>query len=106
VPIILSYLIYSYVIFKGKVTGKEDYDPQETVNVLFIQESRKVNGTRPIQRPIHLLWVYRLLIAVAGLFFFFLVLGFFGDISAIAGIVLFILVFIIGWGYYSKKQNI
>jgi cytochrome d ubiquinol oxidase subunit II len=86
IPIILAYLIYSYIVFRGKVTGKDNYElppiPAEA-------------ASKPEKRVINLAWPWRIFISFLGLAYFFLVLGFLGDTVALLSIVVLIFLFLI-----------
>ena len=86
IPIILAYLIYSYVVFRGKVTGKDNYEappiPDEP-------------APAPIKGVINLAWPWRIFISLLGFGYFFLVLGFLGDTVALVSIALLIFLFLL-----------
>lgn len=88
IPVILGYLLYSYFVFRGKVTGKDNYEPPPVADVEW-------PGVNAVKGSINLAWPWRLLIAVSGLVYFFVVLGFLGDAFAVASIVLLIIFFLL-----------
>jgi cytochrome d ubiquinol oxidase subunit II len=86
IPVILAYLVYSYVVFRGKVTGKDNYElapmPEEP-------------APKPVKGVINLAWPWRIFISLLGFAYFFLVLGFLGDTVALVSTGLLIFLFII-----------
>jgi cytochrome d ubiquinol oxidase subunit II len=97
IPVILSYFIYSYVVFRGKVTGKDNYEPiLNTADNLSEPETTKY--PRQVKsKPIELSWIWRIIISIAGFIFFFVVLGFLGDAVALGAIFVFGAVFCFAW---------
>ena len=86
IPIILAYLIYSYIVFRGKVTGIDNYEPPPIP---------AEPAPTPIKRVINLSWPWRIFISLSGLAYFFLVLGFLGDTVALVSIAGLIFLFLI-----------
>jgi hypothetical protein len=86
IPIIIAYLLYSYLVFRGKVTGKENYElpplPAEP-------------APKPVKGVINLSWPSRIIISLLGFAYFFLVLGFLGDTVALVSIALLIFFFVV-----------
>jgi cytochrome d ubiquinol oxidase subunit II len=86
IPIILAYLLYSYLVFKGKVTGKNNYGPPP----LPAEPAPK-----PTKGAINLSWPSRIIISLLGFAYFFLVLGFLGDTIALVSIGVLIFLFVV-----------
>jgi cytochrome bd ubiquinol oxidase subunit II len=86
IPIIIAYLLYSYLVFKGKVTGKDNYEPPP----LPAEPAPK-----PVKGVINLSWPSRIIISLLGFAYFFLVLGFLGDTVALISIALLIFLFVV-----------
>jgi cytochrome d ubiquinol oxidase subunit II len=101
VPILLINLIYSYTVFRGKVSGNDKYEP-ELVNDKLNSVPAANEGDLAVAKAIRLPWIIYLLISVLGLVYFFIVLGFLGENVSIVAIVIFIIVFL-GATLYFKK---
>ena len=93
IPVILAYLLYSYLVFRGKVTGKDNYEPPPIPGE---------PAPQPAKGVINLAWPWRIFISLSGLAYFFLVLGFLGDMVALVSIVLLIFVFLIATWIWKR----
>jgi cytochrome bd ubiquinol oxidase subunit II len=94
IPVILSYLIYSYSVFKGKVNGK-DYEPVLRAEDLALEPVNLNDHKDALIKQVNMSWPLRVIISIAGILFFFLVLGFEGDIVALLSIGIFIIAFLV-----------
>ena len=102
VPIILAYFIYSYIVFKGKVSGKDNYEPSLAESEL-LKSKVKVNGNDHAGfKVLTMAWPWRIAISLGGIFFFFVVLGFFGDLTAQLAIAVFIVIFLAACFKYQR----
>ncbi|AYL95393.1 cytochrome d ubiquinol oxidase subunit II [Mucilaginibacter celer] len=103
IPVILTYLVYSYTVFRGKVIRQNNYEP----NTPFLHQlgngARKTNLLVP-ERPVYLSWPIRMVISLAGMIFFFIVLGFLGNAAALAAIFLFAVIFLFCWWLNTSKS--
>jgi len=104
IPVIVAYLVYSYIIFRGKVTGQNHYEPTEAAQTRLLRSANKASGIAS-ENPVQLPWWIRLAISLTGWIFFFIVLGFLGNRSALAAIFIFIALFVIAWWLSSKKMS-
>lgn len=99
IPIILSYLLYSYFVFKGKAKRNPDYEPYLTSENITRDSSRSkaakvVSLSLGSKIGLKILWF--------GLFF--VILGFLGDFIALVTIGLFIALFCFAWYKNSLNQ--
>lgn len=102
IPVILSYLCYSYFVFRGKTISENNYDPVWTEDLSDLHHHGRQENEKAAP-PVQLGWPVRLLLVVFWLMVFFVVLGFLGDQTAIITIGLMILAFVIAW--YRKARN-
>ena len=101
IPVILSYLLYSYSVFKGKVNGK-DYEPVLGTKDLALEQVKLNDNKGLLLKQVTLSWPWRIVISIAGILFFFLVLGFEGDIVAQLSILIFIIAFLVACFRYKN----
>jgi cytochrome d ubiquinol oxidase subunit II len=101
IPVILCYLIYSYSVFKGKVNGS-NYEPvlrDEDITLAPV----KLNDHKDLLiKQVTISWPWRIIISIAGILFFFLVLGFVGNSVALLSILIFIIAFLVACFRYKN----
>ena len=93
IPVILGYLLYSYSVFKGKVNGK-DYEPVLRAEDSVVGPVRLNDQDGASAKQISIPWPLRIIIAIAGILFFFVALGVAGEPAAILSIAFFIIAFL------------
>jgi len=101
IPVILCYLIYSYSVFKGKVNGK-NYEPVLRAEDLALAPVKLNDHKALLIKQVTISWPWRIIISIAGILFFFLVLGFEGDIVAQLSILIFIIAFLVACFRYKN----
>ncbi|MDB4922962.1 cytochrome d ubiquinol oxidase subunit II [Mucilaginibacter sp.] len=101
IPIILCYLIYSYSVFKGKVNGN-NYEPVLRAEDVALKPVKLSDHKDLFIKQLTLSWPWRIIISIAGVLFFFLVLGFEGDTVAQLSILIFIVAFLIACFRYKN----
>ena len=103
IPVILCYLTYSYIVFKGKTTGRNKYEPalQNDLEALHKKGKKSLKVVPKITR---LKWPVRVLLSISWLMLFFIVLGFLGDAAALGIIFTLNIAFLFFW-YKSSKQS-
>jgi cytochrome bd ubiquinol oxidase subunit II len=94
IPVILSYLLYSYSVFKGKVNG-EDYEPVLHAEDIVVGPVKLNDQDGAFVKQVALPWPLRVIIGVAGIVFFFIALGIAGESVALVSICFFIIAFLI-----------
>ncbi|MFC0513084.1 cytochrome d ubiquinol oxidase subunit II [Mucilaginibacter angelicae] len=103
IPVILSYLLYSYYVFKGKTGVSPDYDPKLTDEQ---EDLKQDSGLNPENRvPVKLNLAIKIFLKLFWLALFFIILGFLGDFTALGTAVLFIILFCAGWYRTSRNEN-
>jgi cytochrome d ubiquinol oxidase subunit II len=99
IPIILSYLLYAYFVFKGKAKTNPDYEARIMDNT-----SRRVKLLTGTERTIDLSLPGRIALKLVWIVLFFIILGFLGDLAALSTIAVFILTFCAAWYKISFRQ--
>jgi hypothetical protein len=94
IPVILSYLIYSYSVFKGKVNAK-DYEPVLRAEDIALEPVKLNDHKDSLIKQLTLSWPLRIIISIAGILFFFVAIGCLGDLPALLSIGIFIVVFLV-----------
>jgi len=101
IPVILSYLIYSYSVFKGKVNGK-DNEPVLGPEDLALEPVKLNDQKDALIKKVTLSWPLRIIISIAGILFFFVAIGCLGDFPALLSIGIFIIIFLIACFRYKN----
>lgn len=104
IPIILSYIAFSYIVFKGKAKKKERYEPELARDEESLQQKGKDNIEKDIAVK-QLNWATKFLLSFGWLILFFIVLGFLGDFAALGIIFVGNVLFLIFWYKYSKRNQ-
>jgi cytochrome bd-type quinol oxidase subunit 2 len=94
IPVILSYLLYSYSVFKGKVNG-ENYEPVLHAEDIALEPVKLNDHQDSLNKQITIPWPLRIVISIAGIVFFFVVLGTAGETTALLSISVFVIAFLV-----------
>jgi cytochrome d ubiquinol oxidase subunit II len=101
IPVILSYLIYSYSVFKGKVNGR-DYEPMLRAEDLALEPVKLNDHKDSLIKQMTTSWPLRISISIAGILFFFIAIGCVGDMAALLSIAIFIIAFLVACFRYKN----
>jgi hypothetical protein len=101
IPVILSYLIYSYSVFKGKVNGK-DYEPVLRAEDLALEPVKLNDHKDSVIKQVTMSWPLRIIISIAGIIFFFVAIGCLGDLPALLSIGIFVIAFLVACFKYKN----
>jgi cytochrome d ubiquinol oxidase subunit II len=105
IPVILSYLLYSYYVFKGKTGASPDYDPKLADEQESLKEQDSpLNSEKRIL--VNLSLAAKISLKIFWLALFFIILGFLGDFTALGVIILFIILFCAAWYKTSRNENV
>jgi cytochrome d ubiquinol oxidase subunit II len=99
IPIILSYLLYAYFVFKGKAKSNPDYEARITDKT-----AGRVKISTGTEQTINLSLACRIALKLVWIVLFFIILGFLGDLAALGTIAVFILIFCTAWYKNSLRQ--